>query len=169
MSILIVTESYFGNTSMIAHAMAEGIAEALGTGHATITAASEADATLPAGVRTLIVAAPTHDFSLPSTRTREQARAKGAPNSAVRGVREWIETLQPVAGFPAVTIDTSTKARFTPGTASKAAYKALRTQGFTDATRGPSFYVAGVEGPLLGDELQRARNWGKDLALSLLG
>lgn len=33
------------------------------------------------------------------------------------GVREWIEALQPVTGLPVVTIDTSTKTRFTPGTA----------------------------------------------------
>lgn len=123
MSILIITESYFGNTSAIAKAVAEGIINALGAGQASIVTASEASASLPAGLTTAIIAAPTHDFSLPTPRTREQARAKGATANTTRGVREWIEIIQPATGLPIVTIDTSTKTRFTPGTASKTAYK----------------------------------------------
>lgn len=167
MSILIVTESYFGHTLAIAQAVAEGITEVRGDDQASIVTASETATTLPAGLTAVIVAAPTHDFSLPTPRTREQAQAKGAAASTTRGVREWIEALQPVAGLPVVTIDTSTKARFTPGTASKAAYKLLKKRGFTNARRGPSFHVAGVLGPLLDQELLRAHQWAQGFARSL--
>ncbi len=82
MSVLIVTESYFGHTSAIAQAVAEGITEVRGDGQASIVGAGEVATTLPAGLTAVIVAAPTHDFSLPTPRTREQARAKGLPAAA---------------------------------------------------------------------------------------
>ncbi|MFD1827126.1 MULTISPECIES: flavodoxin family protein [Mumia] len=167
MSILIATESYFGNTSAIADAITEGLTDVLGASRTLIVTAGDAGATLPAGLKAVIVAAPTHDFSLPTPRTREQARTKGSTASNTRGVREWIEVLQPVADLPVVTIDTSTKTRFTPGTASKAAYKSLKKRGFNDARRGPSFYVTGVQGPLLEAELRRAHRWGQDFIQSL--
>ncbi|WP_285134809.1 hypothetical protein [Propionibacterium freudenreichii] len=66
-----------------------------------------------------------------------------------------------------VTIDTSTKTRFTPGTASKTAYKLLKKRGFTKARRGPSFHVAGIPGPLLDQELLRAHQWGQGFSNSL--
>ncbi|CEG94508.1 hypothetical protein EFN05_06390 [Propionibacterium freudenreichii] len=167
MSILIVTESYFGNTSTIAESVAEGITEVLGDGQASIITAGETGTALPAGLTAVIVAAPTHDFSLPNPRTREQARGKGAATSTTRGVREWIEALQPVAGLQVVTIDTSTKTPFTSGTASKTAYKLLKKRGFTDARRGPSFHVADIPGPLLDQELLRANQWAQGFARSL--
>ena len=167
MSILIITESYFGNTSAIAKAIADGIIDTLGAGQTSLVTAGEAGATLPAGLTAVIIAAPTHDFSLLTPRTREQAQTKGATANTTRGVREWIEALQPVTGLPIVTIDTSTKTRFTPGTASKTAYKMLKKRGFTNAQRGPSFHVAGVPGPLLDQELLRAHQWGQGFPNSL--
>lgn len=163
MNVLIVVESCFGNTSMIAHAIAEGIQSAPGDRQVQIITASEAPHRIPAEVSLVIVAAPTHNFGLPSPATRTQAHTKGATASPINGVREWIETAEFSSQVRIITVDTSVKARFTPSTASKTAQKLIRRRGASNVERGPSFFVDGMTGPLSDGEEDRARTWGTQL------
>lgn len=148
MTVLIVTESYFGNTLTITQAIASGLVQALGQGHVAVLRPSEAPVDLPPDVNLLLVGAPTHDFSMPKEQTHKQAAEKGATGGDSVGVREWIAQVTPRGDLSVLTFDTSLKAKFTPGSASKAAFKALKKRGFRNSERGQSFYVAGMSGPL---------------------
>ena len=91
MNVLIVTESCFGNTRIVAEAIATG----LRSGGAAVTAVTVVDAaTAPSldGVDLLLVGAPTHSMGLPSPATRGQAQAKGGRPPAA-GVGEWLTSL----------------------------------------------------------------------------
>jgi flavorubredoxin len=164
MNTLIIVESYFGNTSLIVKAIADGIAAAAADNQVQIIAACDASAQIPDDTPLLIVAAPTHNFGLPSPATRAQAEAKGAANGSARGVREWIETAEFRPSAHVITIDTSVKSRFSPSTAAKTARKLMKRRNVSSVERGPSFFVNGTTGPLLDGETDRARAWGIQIA-----
>lgn len=108
----------------------------------------------------LLVGAPTHEFSMPKEQSRKRAAEKGATRHDSVGVREWLEQVSPRPDLRVVTFDTSVKMRFMPGSATKAAFKALKKRGFRNAERGQSFYVTGTAGPLVDGEKERAEAWG---------
>jgi hypothetical protein len=54
-----------------------------------------------------------------------------------------------------------------PGWASHSAAKKLKHLGCRMLAKPESFYVDGYEGPLLSGELDRAREWGNELAHAL--
>ena len=165
MTVLMVSESYFGNTLTVARAIAAGLVQTRGQNPVTLVGASEAQ--IGSDVDLLLVGAPTHDFSMPKEQTRKQAVEKGAAGGERVGIREWIERVAPRADLRVVTFDTSLKTKFTPGSASKAAFKALKKRGFRRAERGQRFFVTGIAGPLADGEEQRALAWGVQLGGSL--
>ncbi|MBC6461811.1 flavodoxin family protein [Actinomadura sp. HBU206391] len=167
MNILIVAESCFGNTLTVARAVGSGLARALGEESITVLRPGEAPRELRSDIGLLLVGAPTHGFSMPRRQSREQAAEKGATGSDSVGVREWIAQVTAREDLRAVTFDTSVKMRFSPGSASKSAAKALKKRGFPQAERGQSFYVTGTAGPLADGEEQRAEAWGAQLAGAL--
>lgn len=87
MTVLIVAESYFGNTLTVTQAIAFSLAQALGQCHVTVLRPIEAPVDLPPDVNLLLVGAPTHDFSMPKGQTRKQAAEKGATSGDSVGVR----------------------------------------------------------------------------------
>ncbi|WP_327004436.1 hypothetical protein OHA72_56970 [Dactylosporangium sp. NBC_01737] len=169
MSVLIVVESAFGNTLIVAQAVAAGLNETSAAGLVTVVRPGAAPAEIPAGLRLLVVGAPTHEYSLPKDQTRQQAAKLGAVGGDGTGIREWIARVAPRPDLRVATFDTSVRSRFSFGSASKAAVKALTRRGFRGAERGPSFYVTGTAGPLADGEEQRAMDWGRQLAGSLHG
>ena len=169
MTVLIVAESYFGNTLTVTQAIASGLDQPLGLAAVTVVRPSEAPHVLPPEVDLLLVGAPTHEFSMPKKQSRKQAAEKGATSEHSIGVREWLQQVAPRADLRVVTFDTSVKMKFMPGSASKAAFKALKKRGFGKAERGQSFYVADTAGPLVNGEEQRAEAWGAQLAKVLRG
>lgn len=157
MSVLVVIESLFGNTRRVADAIVGAIPGA--------TLASAGDvAEVPAGVTLLIVGAPTHDMSLPSSRTRAQAVKRFGAEAMIRGVRELAGSIKGRPDVVCVTFDTSTKGGTMFGSAAKAAAKLLRKRGFGEVVVGESFLVTDVKGPLADGELERAVKWAGDLA-----
>ena len=168
-SALVVHESSFGNTRMIAMAVAEGVAAAL-EGDASVAVAS-AERVAPAtteAVRMLFVGAPTHAFTLPRQSTREDAVRKGANAPAMSGVREWIATL-PVRDREAVaaTFDTRVEVmRHLPGSAATSALRQIGRRGYRTVEH-ESFYVEGTPGPLLAGEEERAFAWGRRVAAEM--
>lgn len=161
---VVVFESMFGNTEAVARAIADGLSDGLPVDVVPVTAAPAA---LDGDLALLVVGGPTHAFGMSRAGTREDAvkqggRPDGGPE---RGLREWLSHLRRgTAQAPAAAFDTRIKKRGVPGSAARGAQKQLRRLGFPIAAPAESFYVKGTSGPLLDDELARAREWGARLA-----
>jgi len=168
MKSVVVFESMFGNTELIARKIAEGLA---GVGHQTLLAdVREVGSDDLGGAGLLVIGAPTHAFSLSRRSTREDAVRQGAePSHAARGVREWLETLE--EAYPAMEerprvacFDTRVeKVRRLPGSAAKRAARTLRAKRFVVIDRPTSFYVRDTKGPVTTGEFELAREWGARL------
>jgi hypothetical protein len=159
---LVVYESVFGNTRQVAEAVARGLTGAL---PATLVEVTAAPATLPDDLDLLVVGGPTHalGMSRPTTR-RDGAEQAGRDYDAdAIGIREWIEGLAPARGTAAATFDTRVRRPRVPGSAAHRAAARLRRLGFRMLGSPTTFWVDGVPGPLLADELDRARRWGEEL------
>jgi hypothetical protein len=163
---LIIAETYFGNTAAIANAIGEALA---GPGEMEVESclAHEAPSAVPPHVDLLILAAPTHDYSLPRRQTRVRAGQRGDMDVHPVGLREWIAQATPVPELKAVTVDTALHTGFMPSTAAKTAARLLRGAGFARARRGATFFVTDCLGPLDEGETVRARAWATTLAAGL--
>jgi hypothetical protein len=162
MHALVVYETSFGNTEAVARAVAEGLAT-----RATVQVVDAATAPESlAGVDLAVVGGPTHAFGLSRVSTRQDARRRGASRGDVeRGLREWLAELD--AG-PRTTstaaFDTKVSRPRLPGSAARRAHRRLRRLGLAALARPRTFRVSGTEGPLRDGELDRAREWGRELA-----
>jgi hypothetical protein len=160
---LVVFESMYGNTREVAEAIAEGISSRLCV---EVVEVGLAPAELGPELGLLVVGAPTHALGL----SREETRASAAEQadreviSAGRGLREWLEVVRLDGPTVAAAFDTHTDKRWVPGSASGAARRRLRRLGCTVTAPAESFYVSGLEGPLVAGEVERAREWGRRLA-----
>jgi hypothetical protein len=178
MRALVVFESMFGNTEVIARAIAKGL-DADDTAGATVEVVEvgAAPATIPLGVDLLVVGGPTHahGMSKPESRADSARRAGDRLVSRGIGIREWLETL---GGGPATVAAAAFDTRIKGpgllwGSAAKGADKHLRGIGLRLVAGPESFLVEGPTGPLFDrlvpGELERARRWGEMLATELRG
>jgi flavodoxin len=167
MKALVVYESMFGNTELIARAIAEGLGGSLDV---DVIEVSEAPAQPDAEVALIVAGGPTHAFSMSRTNTRADAINRGAQEGERDfGLREWMAAL-PSGQHAAkiATFDTKIESmRHMPGSAAKGAAKAARKLGYEAATTAESFYVRDVDGPLVVGEVDRARAWAQQLAASV--
>ncbi|SFN39654.1 flavodoxin family protein [Mycetocola miduiensis] len=161
MKALVIVESIWGNTEQLAREVAVG----LGGGHTEVVDAASAPAGIEADVDLVVVAGPTHAFSMSTAATREAARKQGAERIPDRGIREWIEA-QPSPGraIPVATFDTRVVSPRLPGSAARKAMKRLVALGFRPVAHPETFGVHGYSGPLADGEAERARQWGEELA-----
>lgn len=161
MRALVVYESMWGNTQAVAEAVARGLGD--GTSLLPIDAAP---AVLPVDVDLLAIGGPTHAFSMSRRGTRHDAVLRGAQESrASTGIREWLDALPSSDGLLVATFDTRVaKVRRLPGSAAKAASREVRRNHLGRILEAESFYVDGIEGPLLDGELDRAEEWGAHLS-----
>jgi flavodoxin len=163
MDALVVYESLWGNTEEVARAVAEGLAETMEVEVVDVASLPA----LPDELRLLVAGGPTHAFSLTRPTTRADAVSQGAthPTGAV-GLREWLERLPGDGAGPVVaTFDTRVdKVRRLPGSAARKAARIVRQRGYRRLAPARSFYVADTPGPLLQGEVERAREWGRELA-----
>lgn len=164
MRAVIVFESLFGNTELLAGLVRNGLQCAdcevelieVGTALSEQVDLSRYDL--------LVVAAPTHALSLSRPESRAEAVARGAdPRREAVGVREWLSSFEGKLPdrLPLVAVfDTRVnKARHWPGSAAKRASRWLRQDGF-DVIERMSFYVDDIAGPLTPGETRRAEEWG---------
>lgn len=171
MRTLVVYESMFGNTRIIA----EAIVDALKHSGATTTILTAAAApTDTAGYDLVFVGAPTHAHSLPqpSSRTEAAAWAKETeralvlePSAKEPGIREWLKDLGKVSA-PRRFAAFSTRVdipRIFSGDASSSIAKRLKAAGIPNVER-ECFIVSRVN-VLLDGEPARAAGW----ATSLIG
>ena len=168
---LVVYESMFGNTSAVAKAVARGLAGKAGD-EATVlvTTVDAAPPEVPPGTRLVVVGGPTHAFGMSRPSTREDAVRQGATGTSVRrGLREWVDVVEADPGVRFAVFDTrADRVRRLPGSAAHQASRHLRRRGFRLAAGPTSYYVSDVSGPLLDDELEKARRWGEALARTVL-
>src|SRR6478609_7441943 len=136
MKALVVYESMFGNTHVVAEQIGEGLKPDFDT---TVVPVADATPELVAAADLLVVGGPTHVHGLPSPRTRNAAKGvsekEGSevalePHALEPGVREWLKTLDVRPGVAAVAFDTRMHgpAVFT-GRASKRIAHRLRRRG----------------------------------------
>ena len=164
MKAVVVYESLWGNTAAIARAIASGLgpdAQALSTAEATPEAL--------AGAGLVVAGSPLFAFQLPTDKIRETIRGKAAtfpapPDLSHPALRTWLESLPHGTGRAAAF---ETRLWWSPGGATGAILKALKTAGYEPLARGKRFRVAGMTGPLKAGELERARDWGQRLARDL--
>jgi hypothetical protein len=166
MRALVVHESMFGNTEAVARAIGEGLT----SGGVAVDVVAVRDApTKLAGIDLLVVGGPTHAFGMSRESTRADAEAKGADPAAAEaiGVREWIEELEPAPDVVVAAFDTRVRRPRVPGSAARSLRKHLRARGFKAVDPPTDFWVDGMEGPTHPGEVDRARQWGADLAVAL--
>ncbi len=165
MRALVVYESLWGNTEKVARVVADKLG---GIGEVDV-ADSDAAPTTVDGYDFLVVAGPTHAFSMTRATTRAEAvKSHSAPHEPARGIREWLNQLdRPATPIPAVAIDTRVDKPRVPGSAAKAAKHELRSLGFDTSVKQETFRVHGYEGPLLDGELERASAWAEEVIAAL--
>lgn len=162
MNILIVAESYFGNTRLLADSMATSLSEA---GHTpTVVEVNDAPTTIPEDVDVLIVGGPTHNRGMSTVRSRAQASGGKDPDRI--GVREWLSTLS-VPGEPTIAAyDTVTSTSWINGSAAKQMAKTLATHAKGRRMAIKSFVVRSKEGPLDPAQTVEAQSWASSLTLN---
>jgi flavodoxin len=169
MKALVMYESMFGNSERIARAIADGLAEHVEVVVRDVTVSPGGE--VPFGIDLLVVGGPTHALSMSRPSTREDAIRQGAGQGlASRGLREWLEGLDPdLHGLAVATFDTRvSRVRRLPGSAARSAARVLRRHHVRLLTLPQSFFVDDVAGPLAADEVGRAHAWGERLAALLV-
>lgn len=164
MKALVVYESYWGNTAAVAEAIAEGFgpgAQAVTTDQASDAAVTEAD---------LIVAgAPVIAFGLVSDKMRnslvaDSEKAPSPPDLSHPSMRSWLEHLPAGHGRSAAF---ETRIWWSPRGATGTIGRGLAGAGYRPVAKGRGFIVTGTYGPLRDGELERAREWGAELARTM--
>ena len=175
MRAVVVYESMYGNTHLIADAIGDGIRDATGIDEVVVVSVHEADAALAPGADLLVVGGPTHAHGMSRESTREDAvRQANEPDSGLTldpdaegpGLREWFDSLH--------RLDTSAAAFDTridlpvalTGRASKGIARRLRKLRCHQVAEPHSFLIT-TETELEPDEAKHAREWGAELAASL--
>ena len=171
MRAVVVYESQFGNTHLIAEAIGAGLRSAYEVDIMPVALAGQAairDADL------LVVGGPTHVHGMTRESTRQAAAKTAAgPDSGLRlesdaaraGLREWLDALGPgEAHAKAVAFDTRMQgpAPFT-GRAAKGVGRSLRHHGY-DLVAEPESFIVTRENRLVPEEDERAKTWGARLA-----
>jgi len=173
MKALIVYESMYGNTHVVADQIAEGLRS-----HCEVEVVPVGASTPErvAAAHLLVVGGPTHVHSLPSERTRTMAKEASEkpgsdlvlePDEESEGLREWFERLAHVENTSAAAFDTRIDgpALFT-GRASKGIGRRLTHRGY-DLVADPESFLVDKKSHLVEGEADRALAWAKELAASL--
>ena len=164
MKAVVVYESLWGSTAAAARAIAEGIGggtPALSTAEATPAAIAEADL--------IVVGSPVLGFGAPSDKMLEGIRANPGngpkpPDLSQPPMATWLASVPPGAGRGATAFETRVRGPF--GHATKAIMQALEGAGYRPLGHPKGFIVKGRYGPLRDGELEKATEWGVELARS---
>lgn len=166
MRALVVYESVYGNTRLIAEKIAEGLAE---TVDVDIRSVDDPRPVHVSDYQLLVVGGPTHAYGMSTPVSRAQAR--GSRSHGVEtddgGIREWLPWIGSGYAGAIVAFDSRCgRSRRRLGSASRAIERQLRRAGYRLSDRR-SFLVTTATGPLRDGELYQARLWGTGLALQV--
>ena len=169
MRAVVVYESMYGNTHLIADAIAAGLSARF---EVRVVPVSEAGADVLAGSDLVVVGGPTHGHGMSRAVSRKgAAEAAGKPGSGLTldpdalgpGLRDWFGAVGQHA-VKAAAFDTRGDApAWLSGRASKGVARELRGHGF-DLVAEPESFLVSKENRLLDGEQDHARAWGARLA-----
>ena len=120
-----------------------------------------------AGEYLIVAGSPVFVFKMSSDQMRESIRKTPAPTPpdlSHPAMAAWLESL-PVGSAAVAAFDTEARGPF--GKAAPTIARSLEASGYRLIGKPTGFYVSGKYGPLRDGELDRAREWGRDLAAAL--
>ena len=166
MKAVVVYKSLWGNTAAVAHAIADGIGP--DTRAVTTDAAS---GEMIAGADLIVAGAPVLAFSLPTDAMRDsvaksEADAPTPPDLAHPSMRSWLDSLPAGSGRCAAF---ETRIWWSPRGATGDIEKRLEQAGYRVVAKAHKFVVKDKYGPLREGEVERAREWGAELARAAAG
>ena len=171
MRVLVVYESMFGNT----HVVADHISEGLRSDHDVLTVSvGEAHQVLLDDFDLIVLGGPTHVHGLSTSSSRKSARQMAGKDDSLdldreasgEGLREWIKTIEGHRHLSAA-FDTRIDASAAlTGRASKSISRRLRRYGFRQLVEPESFLVD-KDSHLVPGEAERATEWGEAISASL--
>ena len=172
MRAVVVYESMYGNTHLVADAIGAGLETAF---EVSVVPVSQADPAVLDGADLVVAGGPTHVHGMSRASTRKaaaEAADKPAsplnlePDAAGPGLREWFASLGQCP-VKAAAFDTRMHAPAAlTGRASKGVARLLRAHGFEVIAEPESFLVT-KQDRLEPHETTRAREWGTSLAASI--
>jgi hypothetical protein len=174
MRVLVVYESMYGNTHVVAGNIADGLRA---THEVTLVPVAGATADLVAAADLLVVGGPTHMHGLSSPASRRMAAQAAAkpdsglsldPDACGPGLRDWLKRdWLKGGGGPALVAAFDTRfngvATFT-GHASRGIGRLLKRHGCR-LIAAPESFLVGQQNTLLDGEASRARRWGAALGV----
>jgi Flavodoxin len=173
MRAVVVYESMYGNTHLVAAAIGDGLAlayrvEVVPVGRASRELLEDADL--------VVVGGPTHVHGVSRASSREaavaEARKPGAalaldPDAEGPSLRDWLATLPAGLHAKAGAFDTRIDMpAVLTGRASKGIARRLRQHGL-DLAAAPESFLVTKQNTLEPEETTRARQWGQQLADNL--
>ncbi len=160
---IVVYESHWGNTAAIAHAISEGLGP-----DARAMTTDEAVGPEVAAAELVVAGAPVIGFRLTTDKARQgllsEHAAPGPADLSHPSMRTWLEHLPPGSGRSAAF---ETRIRWSPGGATGAIDQELQRAGYRPIDAPQRFVVTSKYGPLRDGELERARDWGRQLARAI--
>jgi hypothetical protein len=166
MNAVVVYESHWGNTAAIARAIATGLgpeARALTTDEALDEPLGDIDL--------LVAGAPVIAFSLASDKMQDNladqsGKAPSPPDISHPSMRSWLARMPRGHGYSAAF---ETRLWWSPRGATPDIERGLQVAGYRRFAKPRRFVVKGSYGPLRDGELERARQWGAELAEAMSG
>jgi hypothetical protein len=168
MRALVVYESMFGNTRLVASNIADGLRADY---EVTVVPVAEATPELVAAADLLVAGAPTHMHGLPSPASRQRAAqtaAKGGsglrldPDAGGPGLRDWLAGIGHRDSLAAAFDTRVNGVGVFTGRASRRIARLLKRHGYRLVAAPQSFLVCS-HNTLLDGEASWARRWGMTL------
>jgi Flavodoxin domain len=165
MRALVVYESMYGNTHVVASNIADGLRADY---EVTLVPVAEATAELVAGADLLVAGGPTHLRGLSSAMSRRMAAEAAVkdgsglrldPDAGGPGLRDWLKGLSGGHAFAAAFDTRVGDIPVFTGRASRIVARMLKRQGYRLVAAPESFLVSS-HSTLLYGESSRARRWG---------
>lgn len=172
MRTLLIYESMYGNTRIVANCVAEGLRE---RHEVEVVPVSWATVDLLDDSEAVVVGGPTHVHGMTSSLSRKIAETAATPATGIAlepgalsvGLREWLYNMSPGCGRPAAAFDTRLDGQpLITGRASHRIVHLLGRRGY-EVIDAPQSFIVSTKNALLPGEAARARVWGVTLAGAL--
>ena len=169
MRALVVYESMYGSTHIIADNIADGLR---GDYEVTVVPAGKATPELVAAADLIVAGAPTHLHGLSTAKSRQMAaQAAAKPGSGLRMdpdaggpcMQDWLKDLGHQAGLAAAFDTRVNGLALLTGRASRPIARLLKRHGYR-LVAAPEGFLVCSHGTLLDGEASWARRWGKTIA-----
>ena len=168
MRALVIYESMYGNTRVVASNIADGLR---GTYEVTLVPVAAATADLIAQADLLVVGAPTHMHGLSTASSRQLARKAAAkpesgltldPDADGLALRDWLGGLAGGHGLAAAFDTRLAGAPVLTGRASRGISRLLKRHGYF-LVEPPESFLVSQQNVVIDGEAARARRWGAAL------